>query len=121
VGGARSDSGSTRSASWVGLASADEVSVPAQQSGRLDEESSPVRPREEPRQAGKQRTVGWSQSRSFDLAAQYRHLVTQDDDLDRQIVLSTAREADELDHADERQVEERKHHKKASSLPGPWH
>jgi len=39
---------------------------------------------------------------------------------DRQVVLSAAQEADELDHADERQVEERDHHEGASSLPGPW-
>jgi hypothetical protein len=36
--------------------------------------------------------------------------VAQDDDLDRQIILSAAQEADELDHADEGQVEERESH-----------
>ncbi|HVA07388.1 MAG TPA: hypothetical protein VNG12_11670 [Acidimicrobiales bacterium] len=51
------------------------------------------------------------QSGSVDLAAQHRHLVAQHDDLDRQIVLSAAREADKLGHANERQVEERVHHR----------
>jgi hypothetical protein len=36
--------------------------------------------------------------------------VAQDDDLDRQVILSAAQEADELDHADEGQVEERESH-----------
>jgi hypothetical protein len=43
--------------------------------------------------------------------------VAQHEDLDRQVVLSSAREADELDHAYERHVEEREHHEEASS---PW-
>jgi hypothetical protein len=47
--------------------------------------------------------------------------VAQHDDFDRQVVLSAAQEADELDHANERQVEERDHHEGASSSPGPWH
>jgi len=36
--------------------------------------------------------------------------VAQDDDLDRQVILSAAQEADELDHADEGHVEERESH-----------
>jgi hypothetical protein len=40
------------------------------------------------------------------LTSQDRDLMVQDDNLDRQIVLSAAKEADEMGHADERQVEE---------------
>jgi hypothetical protein len=47
--------------------------------------------------------------------------VAQHDDFDRQVALRAAQEADELDHADERQVEERDHHEGASSPPGPLH
>jgi hypothetical protein len=36
--------------------------------------------------------------------------VAQDDDVDRQVILSAAQEADELDHADKGQVEERESH-----------
>jgi hypothetical protein len=44
-GGACRDRGSTGSAVWVGPVSADEVSVPTQQGGWLDEEAFPARPR----------------------------------------------------------------------------
>ena len=36
--------------------------------------------------------------------------MAQDDDVDRQVILSAAQEADELDHAEEGQVEERESH-----------
>ena len=47
--------------------------------------------------------------------------MAQHDDFDRQVVLSSAREADELDHAYECHVEEREHHEEASSPLGLWH
>jgi anti-sigma-K factor RskA len=47
--------------------------------------------------------------------------VAQHDYFDRQVVLSSAREADELDNAYECHVEEREHHEEASSPLGLWH
>lgn len=44
------------------------------------------------------------------LASEHRHLVTQDHDLDREVRISATDEADQLQHAAERPVEEREGH-----------
>ena len=44
------------------------------------------------------------------LAPEHRHLVTQEHDLDREVRISATDEADQLQHAAERPVEEREGH-----------
>jgi len=58
--------------------------VPAKEGLGLDEESVQVLAAEEPAQPGEQRPVAGPHRRAGYLAAQYRHLVPQHHDFDRQ-------------------------------------
>jgi hypothetical protein len=56
---------------------------------------------------GQRGPVGRLQRRTVDLASQNRHLVAQDYDLNREIVVRAARESDQLEDANQRPVQER--------------
>ena len=89
--GSCGDGRSTRPAMWVGPALGDEVTVPAQQGCRLDEEASLAPAREQSPQSGQHRPVGRLQRRTVDLASEDRHLVAQHDDLDGEIACPCGR------------------------------
>jgi hypothetical protein len=94
----------------IGPASAHEFSVPAKQGVRLDEESVTPPAGEQSRETGEERPVGWLQCGPGHLAAQDRHLVSQDDDLDGEHFLVTVGKPDQLGDAKEEEVEEPKRH-----------
>ena len=102
---------------WVGPALGDEVSVPAQQGRRLDEEVPEMLAGEQSCESRHRRPVRRVQRRSVDLAPQYRHLVAQHDDLDGEIGVTTEDESDELEDAAERLVEEREGHGRMLAAP----
>ena len=89
--------------------------MPAEQGLGLDEEPPPAPAAKEPAQPGEQRPVAGSQRRAGHLAAEDRHLVAEHDDFDRQFVVVTPREPEQLEDSDERQVEEGQRHGPASS------
>jgi hypothetical protein len=96
--------------SGVGPASADEVSVPAEQGVGLDEEAPETAAGEQSCQPGEQRPVSRLESRTADLAAEHRHFVAEHDHLDRQLVAGGPRELDQLADAKEEEVEEAERH-----------
>jgi len=69
----------------IGPALPDQVTVPAQHSGGLDEEPAPASSREQPPQASEQCSVCRLQRRAMYLAPKHRNFVAQHDDLDREI------------------------------------
>jgi hypothetical protein len=77
----------------------------------LDEASSPAKAREQSPQAGQYCPVGRLQPRTVDLASEYRHLVAQDDDLNCKVAVLAEGEADQLEDANERPVQERESHR----------
>jgi len=81
--------------------------VPAQQGCRLHEEASETLAGKESRQPGQDRSIGRLECRSVDLASEDRHLVAQDDDLDRKVRVTATDEPDQLKDAAERPVEKR--------------
>jgi hypothetical protein len=64
--------------------------VPTEQGLGLDKEAPLANGRKQPAQPSEQCSVRWAQSRADDLAAQYRDLVAEHDDLDGQVPLRTA-------------------------------
>jgi hypothetical protein len=64
--------------------------MPAQQSLRLDEESTPASNRQQSAQSSKHCSIRWLQGRTGHLPAQDGNLVAEHDDLDGQLVLSIA-------------------------------
>jgi catechol 2,3-dioxygenase-like lactoylglutathione lyase family enzyme len=103
---------------WVGPALGDEVTVPAQQGGRLDEAPSLAKAREQSHQAGQHGPVGRLQRRTADLASEYRDLVAQHDDLDCEVAVLAAEEPDQLEDANERLVQEREGHRRMLAASG---
>jgi hypothetical protein len=83
------------------LSTTNQVPMSAQQRLGLDEEPTSVSLRHEPTQPGQDRPVGWPQSRTLDLATQDRDLVSEHDDLDRQIVLFAPAEPERLEYPNE--------------------
>jgi len=108
--GSLRDSRSTWPAVRVGPALGDEVSVPAQQGCRLDEEASASSAGEQSCQSGQHRSIRGLGRWSVHLASEDRHLVTQDHDLDSEVRISASNEADELKDAAVRAVEEGESH-----------
>ena len=94
----------------VGPASADELPMPAQQGGRLNEEAAPLEPRDQSPQASQDSSIRRLQRRTMYLAPHHRHLVAQHDDLDRVVGVLAEGKSNEMDHAQERQVKERVSH-----------
>ncbi len=94
--------------------------MPAQQRGRLDEAPSLAKAREQSQQAGQHGPVGRLQRRTVDLASEYRDLVAQHDDLDREIGVRAAGEPDQLENANERPVQEREGHPRMLARAGTF-
>jgi hypothetical protein len=67
-----------------------QFSVPSQEGLGPDKEASSASHREQPAQPRHDCPVGWSQSRTSDLAAQDGDLVAEHDDFDGQVLLPTA-------------------------------
>ena len=109
-GGFLGDGRSTRSAMGERPALGDEVPVPAQQGCRLDEEAPERLAGEQSCQSGQHRSICRLKRWSVHLASEHRHLVAQDHDLDGEVRISATDEADQLQHAAERPVEEREGH-----------
>jgi pimeloyl-ACP methyl ester carboxylesterase len=87
--GRGSNGRSTGPAVRIGPAFGDEVSVPAQQGRRLDEEASEAAAREKSCQPVQHRSICRLQRGPVHLASKDRHLVTQHDDLNRDVRIST--------------------------------
>ena len=88
----------------------DEVPVPPEQGVWLNEEPTSTSSVHESTQPGKQGSILRLQGRPDDLATEHSHLVTEHDDLDRQLVAVTLAEAHQLEDFGEGEVEERKGH-----------
>ena len=108
--GAGRHSRTTRCAMGRGPASSHQIPVPTEQRLGLHEEPPSPNGREETAQAREHGPIRWPEGRACDLAAQHRDLVTEDDDLDRQLLLLAKGETDQLEEANERHVEERESH-----------
>ena len=78
--------------------------MPSQEGRRLDKEASPATSRQKPAQSSEHRSIRWLQGRTRHLSAQDGNLVAEHDDLDRQVLLLTTRETDQLKNADEGNV-----------------
>ncbi len=92
----------------------DRCPVPAQQRLGFDEEPTPAHLRHQPAQAGKDRPIGWPQSRTLGLATQDRDLVSEHDDLDRQFVLFAPAKSEQLEYPNEGHIEEVQRHDQSS-------
>jgi hypothetical protein len=84
--------------------------MPAEQCFGLDEESPQASAPKEPTQSGEQRPVIGPQCRVRHLAVEHRHLVSEYEDLDREVAVLRAEESEQLDDSNECQIEERQRH-----------
>jgi hypothetical protein len=84
--------------------------MPTEQGVRLDEEPSEFRSRDQPAEAGKKRSIRWSQSRAGLLPSQHGDLMTEHDHFDGQIGVVGPLQAEDLHGSDEREIEEREGH-----------
>jgi hypothetical protein len=109
------DSRSTWPAVRVGPALGDEIPVPAQQGGRLNEEVSETLAGEQSCQSGQHRPVRRLGRRSVHLASQHCYLVAQHDG---EIGVTAEDESDQLEDAPERPREEREGHSRMLAAPG---
>ena len=92
--------------------------MPAQQGGRLDEQAVLPAASNESSQGGEDCPVGPLQRWAVDLASQHRHLMAQDDDLDRQVRVLATGDPDQLQDATERPVQERDGHRRMLAASG---
>jgi hypothetical protein len=119
-GGAFRESRSTGSAVPVAPAFGDEVSAPAQQGRRLDEEVSEAVAKEQSCESRQHRPACRLERWSVHLASKHRHLLAQHDDLGGEVRVTATDESDQLKHAAKRAVEEREGHGPGCSpRPGP--
>jgi hypothetical protein len=70
--------------------------------------------RKQPTQPRKQCSIPWLQERAGHLATQHGHLVAKHHDLDGEIVMLGTSQTKELEHPDERHVEEGQSHDEVS-------
>ncbi|MBF6615080.1 MAG: hypothetical protein IVW55_18410 [Chloroflexi bacterium] len=103
---ARGNSWTSRPSVRVSPLSSHQLSMPAQQGLRLDKEASSTSSRQKPAQSSEHCSICWLQGRTRRLSAQNGYLVTEHDDLNSQLLLASARQADQLEEADEGYVEE---------------
>jgi hypothetical protein len=101
------DDWAPRRSMWIGPTLGNQVAVPAQQGRGLDEEAPETPAGEQPCQPRQDSSIGWLQRRSLDLASEDCHLVTEYDDLDREICVSATEEPEQLEDAAESPIEER--------------
>jgi len=83
----------------------------------LDEEVPETLAGEQACQSGQHRSICGLERWSVHLASEDRHLMTQDHDLDREVRISATDEADQLQHAAVRPVEEREGHGRMLAAP----
>ena len=96
----------------VGPVLGDQLAVSAQQGLWLDEEVPETLAGEQSCQPAQHRPVGGLQRRSVDLASEECHLVSEHDDLDRELRVAATGEADQLEDATERSIKEREGHRR---------
>ena len=99
----------------------DEIPVPPEQGRGLHEEPTSTSSVHQSNGSGEQGWILWLQGRPEYLATEHSHLVTEHDDLDRQLVAVMAAEAHQLEEFNEGEVEEREGHGPVSSstaIPG---
>jgi hypothetical protein len=84
--------------------------MPTKQGLGLDEEPMKLRPGDQPAEAGKERSIRWSQSRADHLPTKDGNLVAEHDDLDGQIGLVGPLQAEDLDGPEEGEIDEREGH-----------
>jgi len=84
--------------------------VPAQQGLGLHEEARPAGPGQDAADRGKQRPVGQLQLGSWNLAAEHRELVAQDEDLQVLGGVAAGEQHEQLDRAAQREVGEFRQH-----------
>jgi len=90
----------------LGPLAADQVPVPAEQRLRLHEEPTSTSSVHESTQSGDQRSIGWTEHWSSDLATKDGNLVAEHDDLDGQIVAVAVTQTDQPEDLDEGEVGE---------------
>jgi hypothetical protein len=88
--------------------------MPSEQRLGLHEESTPTMLRQQPTQPRKKCSIAWLQERPGHLATQNSHLVAKHHDLDGEIVSLGTSQPKELEHSDERYVEEGQGHDEVS-------
>jgi hypothetical protein len=84
--------------------------MPAQQRLGLDKESTSAGLRYQSTQPGQDRSVHWPRHRTLDLPAQNRQLVTEHDDLDRQVVPVAPAKPEQLEYPNEGHIEKGQRH-----------
>jgi hypothetical protein len=84
----------------------DQVPVPAEQGLGLDAERASVPTIKESAQAGEQRSIRVLHCRPGHLATKHSNFVAKHDDFDRQLLVPLPQEREQLEHADEDQVQE---------------
>jgi hypothetical protein len=89
--------------------------MPTEQGVGLDEESMKLFPGDQPAEAGKQCSIRWSQSRAGDLSTKDGYFVTENDDLNGQIVTVTPAQTEQREDPDESEIDERQSHGSVSS------
>ena len=103
----------------VGPLLSHQIPMPTQQRLGLDEEPSSASSRQKPAQSSEYCSIRWLQGGTHHLSTQDGDLVAEHDDLDRQLVLTSTGEADQLEETDEGQLEEGERHAPSSSLDLP--
>ena len=88
--------------------------MPAQERLGLDEETTPMSPRQQTAQSGQQGPVGRLECRADDLATQHGHLVAQHDDLGRRLLSVPASETEQREDPDEGHIEKGQRHEQSS-------
>jgi hypothetical protein len=97
-----------------------QLTMPTEQCVGLDKEPRELRSGNQSAEAGKERTIRWSQSRSGHLPSEDCHLVAEHDDFDRQLLIAPTQEPEQLKHADKGKIEEREGHGPFSPSPSLW-
>jgi hypothetical protein len=94
--------------------------MPPEQRLGPDEESSPTLPPEEPAQPGEERSVSWPECGAGHLAAQDRDLVSEHDDLDGQFLSLVATNPEQLEDANEGDIEEGERNNPSWPIASSW-
>jgi hypothetical protein len=110
---------SSRPSVSVGPLLSHQIPMPTQQRLELDKEPSSASSRQKPAQSSGYCSIRWLQGRTRHLSAQDGDLVAEHDDLDRQLLLASTGQADQLEETDEGQVAEGERHAPSSSLEPP--
>jgi hypothetical protein len=93
---------------------ADQLSVPAKQGLRADQEGPPGRARKDAAEGAEQQAVGGLEARSMDLAFEDTELVTEGENLDLERGLALPAEAEQIDQEADDGVREAEDHEVGS-------